>query len=246
VSQPEREENRIREAYARRKQLVPSGRYSLANSGNLSIEQERERYLLHSLAKFGKVPLFDKRILDVGCGNGPLLFNLIRWGARPENISGMDLQEERIATARALLPSSVTLKSGSATRIDFNDHTFDLLFQSTVFSSIFDNAIRQQIANEMLRVLKPDGCIVWYDFHVNNPSNPDVRGVKKEEIKGLFPHCQFHFHRITLMPPAARVLGRLSFMLCEILSSLKVFTTHYQVIITKVSPSLMVVRSSKY
>ena len=99
----------------------------------------------------------------------------------------MDLQEERIATARALLPNSVTLKSGSATRIDFSDQTFDLLFQSTVFSSIFDNAVRQQIANEMLRVLKPDGCIVWYDFHVNNPLNPDVRGVKKGEVKRLFP-----------------------------------------------------------
>ena len=110
MDQPEREENRIREAYARRKQLVPSDRYSLANSGNLSIEQERERCLLHSLAKFGRVPLYDKRILDVGCGNGPLLFNLIRWGARPENIFGMDLQEERIATARALLPNTGYVK----------------------------------------------------------------------------------------------------------------------------------------
>ena len=185
-------------------------------------------------------------VLDVGCGNGPLLRNLIHWGARPENVFGLDLQEERIATARELLPNSVTLTSGSATRLDFPAQSFDLVFQSTVFSSIFDKAVRQQIADEMLRVLKPNGCIVWYDFHVNNPLNPDVRGVKKEEIKRLFPHCQFDFHRITLMPPAARILGRLSVVLCEILSSVKVCTTHYLVIITKVSPSLMVVRSSKY
>ena len=72
------------------------------------------------------------------------------------------------------------------------------------------------------------------------------RGVKKEEIKRLFSNCQFAFSRITLMPPAARVLGRLSVALCEMLSSFKVCTTHYLVIITKVSPSLMVVRSSKY
>jgi hypothetical protein len=34
----------------------------------------------------------------------------------------------------------------------------------------------------MVRVLKPEGLILWYYYHVNNPSNPDVRGVKCREI----------------------------------------------------------------
>jgi len=38
----------------------------------------------------------------------------------------------------------------------------------------------KKIASEMLRVLKVDGITVWYDFHMNNPQNPDVRGVKKK------------------------------------------------------------------
>ncbi|MBU1614671.1 hypothetical protein KJ693_05080 [bacterium] len=34
--------------------------------------------------------------------------------------------------------------------------------------------------------------------------NPDVRGVKKREIKQLFPNCTFDFHRTTLAPPITR------------------------------------------
>ncbi|MBU1262850.1 hypothetical protein KJ640_07895 [bacterium] len=40
---------------------------------------------------------------------------------------------------------------------------------------------------------------------MNNPSNPDVRGVKKKEVKHLFPNRTFDFHRITLAPPITRL-----------------------------------------
>jgi len=35
--------------------------------------------------------------------------------------------------------------------------------------------MNQGIATEMLRVLKPDGIILWYDYHMNNPKNPGVK-----------------------------------------------------------------------
>jgi hypothetical protein len=38
---------------------------------------------------------------------------------------------------------------------------------------------------EMARVLAANGVIVWYDFSVNNPRNPHVRGVKLTEILEL-------------------------------------------------------------
>ena len=33
---------------------------------------------------------------------------------------------------------------------------------------------------------------------MNNPKNPDVRGVKLHEIQRLFPYCEIRMHRITL------------------------------------------------
>ena len=53
----------------------------------------------------------------------------------------------------------------------------------------------------MIRVVKNEGMILWYDYHVNNPWNPDVRGVKKQEILRLFPSCQIRVQRTTLAPP---------------------------------------------
>jgi len=53
--------------------------------------------------------------------------------------------------------------------------------------NIFDEEMRQRIASEMLRVLKPDGIVLWYDFHMDNPKNPDVRGVKKRGNQAAFP-----------------------------------------------------------
>ena len=41
------------------------------------------------------------RIVDVGCGSGGFLRQLISWGARPANLAGNEYQEDRIAQARA-------------------------------------------------------------------------------------------------------------------------------------------------
>jgi ubiquinone/menaquinone biosynthesis C-methylase UbiE len=60
----------------------------------------------------------------------------------------------------------------SAPALSFLDKTFDLVVQSAVFNSILDFEMKQQIASEMLRVLKDDGLILWYDYHVNNLRNP--------------------------------------------------------------------------
>jgi hypothetical protein len=79
----------------------------------------------------------------------------------------------------------------------------------------------------MLRVVKPRGVILWYDYHVNNPWNPDVRGVKKQEIRHLFPGCRVDLQRLTLAPPLARRLAPYSFLLCCLLEKIPLLCTHY-------------------
>jgi ubiquinone/menaquinone biosynthesis C-methylase UbiE len=243
----ETEETRIMRAYADRERVVPGTRYSCFNSGTLLLEQELERHILAGLRRFvrtsvddqtGREPLDDKEILEIGCGRGLRLQNLIRWGARPERLFGLDLQPARIAEARHLLPESVNLSTGNATQLQFAKQQFDLVFLFTVFSSILDHGVRKAVAQEMLRVVKAGGCIVWYDFHVNNPRNADVRGVKKAEVRQLFPNCRYHFDRITLVPPVARALAPHSVALCRLLSSVKILSTHYLAFITKTEPSV--------
>ncbi len=67
------ETDRIKEAYDRRKKVVPKGLYSYFNKGNLFIAQGREKAILNLLDKYGMNPLDDKVILDLGCGGGRYL-----------------------------------------------------------------------------------------------------------------------------------------------------------------------------
>jgi ubiquinone/menaquinone biosynthesis C-methylase UbiE len=218
------EEHRIRAAYAKRE---GASRYSLFNPGHLFMMQDRERHALAILRRHGCAPLSTKKILEVGCGTGYWLRGFIIWGARPENVAGIDLLPDRITEARQLCPEAVQLRCGSATSTGFPDDSFDIVLQSTVFTSVFDPGVKQQLAQEMLRVVKPDGLILWYDFRVDNPWNPDVKGVSKGEIHGLFPNCQITLKPITLMPPLTRSLAPYSSLACYLLSRIPFFCTHY-------------------
>ena len=102
--------------------------------------------------------------------------------------------------------------------------------QFTVFSSILDGEVKGDVANEMLRVTRPGGVILWYDFWLN-PSNPQTRGIRPAEIKRLFPNCSYEFHRITLAPPLARRIVPISWILAYGLERLTIFNSHYLVAI---------------
>ena len=195
--------------------------------------QERERRLLSLLARNGYRSFEKTKILEVGCGTGAWLREFIKWGARPENILGIDLLSERISEARMLCPAAVRLKCNSAAQLGEPNATFDLVLQSTVFTSILDAELKRQIASEMLRVLNLEGAIIWYDFRFDNPKNPDVHGIEKNEIADLFPECRVVLHRLTLAPPIGRPMGNLSPALYRVLSCIKPLCTHYLGIITR-------------
>jgi len=226
-----REEARIRAVYARRR--GDHARYSWFKPGHLFMIQERERRLLGLLRRRGFEPLAEKTILEVGCGTGYWLREFINWGAQPKNVVGVDLVPEYVVTAKKLCPEDVRIQCGSAADLAFPNNTFDLVLQSTVFTSILDSGMKQRIASEMLRVLQKNGVIVWYDYHVNNPWNPDVQGVKKREIYSLFRGCQIDLHRITLAPPLARRIAPRSWLLASLLERIPLLCTHYLGIIQK-------------
>ena len=224
------EESRIKEVYSKRH---PGSVYSRFDPAHLFEMQERERYLLKLLAKSGCRALHNRKILEVGCGNGELLRDLIKWGARPENTYGIDLIPERIIEAKTLCPQGISIEPGNAADINFPDKTFDLVFQSTVFTSVLDDQIKASIASEMLRVAKSDGIIFWYDFFVNNPLNKNVKGVRLREMRRLFQDCDIVQRRVTLAPPIARLLAPYSWIVSYFLSKVPLLCTHYIAAIRK-------------
>jgi ubiquinone/menaquinone biosynthesis C-methylase UbiE len=221
-----RETARVRAVYAAR--AARSGgleAYSPANEAYLFAIQGRQRAMLRRLRREGLLPLDDKDILEVGCGVGGVLLELIAYGADPKRLHGTDLLAERAAAARERLPHApITCASGA--RLPYPDQSFDLLLQFTVFSSILDRAICYTVAKDMVRVVKPGGAIVWYDFWIN-PLNKQTRGVSPKEIREYFPGCRCTFDRITLAPPLARRLVPLSWSAALLLEKTRLFNTHY-------------------
>ena len=185
------------------------------------------REILWLLRRFQHTHLDREKVLDVGCGTGFWLRQLVQWGARPANVYGIYLLEERIQRARELCPPGVTLTWDDASNLESGDGTFEIILQFTAFTSILDAEMKTKLANEMTRVSKSGGAILWYDFFVSNPSNPDVRGVTREEISQLFPGLSVYLKRVTLTPPLGRAVGPVAPSLYRFLSTCKLLCTHY-------------------
>lgn len=210
------ETKRVNRAYKLRKEKQWGKRYSWYKKWMIQALQERERVLL-SMLKNTVGDLHDKRVLDIGCGTGTTLIPLLLYGVKAENCFGIDILEDRIKEARAKLPS-MTFVCCSAEVIPFEKDSFDLVMMFTCLSSVLDNNIRRRICAEAFSVLRPGGWILVYDFTVSNPSNPDVKGVRLDELKAYFPGCKYYSKRLTLLPPLARFVGSYSMFMCSVLS----------------------------
>jgi ubiquinone/menaquinone biosynthesis C-methylase UbiE len=224
------EKERIRVAYKKRKN--DETLYSLFHPGQLFMAQQLERTLLRTLFRHGITSLNDKRILEVGCGTGWRLRQFINYGAKPKNLSAVDLQEEALEAAQGINPN-IDFRCCDATKLPYPDESFFLVMQFVMFTSILDPQMKRNAAAEMLRVLQPDGLILWYDYYVSKPTNRDVRGIGRREIRNLFPHCTFEFLRVTLAPPLARAIAPHSFLLCYFLEKIPWLCMHYLAVIRK-------------
>ena len=199
--------------------------------------QEVERGMLAALNEHPSTPLADAQVLEIGCGTGVWLRELIKWGARPQHVCGVDLITDRITEARRVCPTGVTLQCANAAALEFEDSSFDVVMQSMLFSSVLSVEMRQRIAREMLRVVRPTGLILWYDYHVNNRRNADVRRVTHAEIRQLFGSCSIHLRRLTLAAPLARLVAPRSTALYRALNSIPILRTHYLGVIRPVVTS---------
>jgi len=224
------EVQRIKKAYKNRKH--DADLYSYFNKAALFINQGKERAILDILSICNIKNISHKKILDLGCGTGGVLRDFLRYGANPELCCGIDLLPERIEVAKKLSPN-IDFRCGNAEKLPYKTNSFAILLSFTVFSSILDKDMKINIAHEMLRVIKSNGIILWYDFHMNNPQNRDVRGIKKNEIRRLFVNCDLRFNRITLAPPMVRIIAPYSFIICYLLEMINIFNTHYIGIISK-------------
>jgi SAM-dependent methyltransferase len=230
---PADEAQRVAGRYARR---APGDRYSLLNPDVWHTVQERQRAMLQLFVRLGWLDLSYRRVLEVGCGTGGNLLELLRIGFAPRNLAGIELLPERFAQAMQALPSGVTLMQGDASLVKLPDESEDIVLQSTVFSSLLDAPFQWRLAQTMWRWVRPGGGVLWYDFTFDNPRNPDVRGVPVARIRELFPDGRVQYQRVTLAPPLARRVCALHPSLYPVFNALPLLRTHVLAWIEKPQP----------
>lgn len=218
----EQEALSMAERYSKRPVADP--RYHPLHPAQLHALQERERVLAAWLREFGRADTAALQALELGCGTGGNLLDLLRLGFLPEHLTGLELLPERAALARARLPDATRVLAGDALRAEVADASQDLVLVATVFSSVLNDAVQQQLADALWRWLKPGGALLWLDFVFDNPRNPDVRAVPLTRVRELFPQGRWRAaRRVTLAPPIAR---RLPAALIPVFHALPWLRTH--------------------
>ena len=225
------EPSAVRERYARR--AAHDSRYGPFNPAALRERQGRQRALLQMLSSHGLTDLSALRLVEVGCGDGHNLLELLQLGFAPEHLHGIELLPPRHAAARHALPTATALWLGDASVAPVEPASLDLVLAATVFSSLLDDAFQQRLADSMWRWLRPGGAVLWYDFTVNNPRNADVRGVPLRRVQSLFPQGRVDSRRLTLAPPLARAVCKVHPALHGVFNALPLLRTHVLAWISK-------------
>jgi SAM-dependent methyltransferase len=219
------ETDEIRHRYSRRKKLDPT-LYSPLLPAVMMMSQEKMRAFIRWVNFAKLVPLSEKKLLEIGCGSGADLLFLILLGFRPDNLTGIDLLEDRAYEARKRLPAATNIIIGDALEATLPEEYYDVVTASTVFSSILDDSFQQKLAARMWSLLKAGGGVLLYDFVYNNPRNQDVRGVPHRRIKELFPYGIIHSWRLTLAPPISRCVAKVHPIFYTLFNLMPFLRTH--------------------
>lgn len=223
---------RIISEYDRREVEIEQDRYAPWQPGEILMTSERKRIAAVMLKDLNRFPKVGDRCLEIGYGKLGWLTDVISWGLKETDLYGIELDARRARQAQEALPNA-HLEVGDAAKLPWNNNYFEFVVVSTVFSSILDLNMRALIADEITRVLSRKGTVLFYDAAVNNPRNKNLIGVKRADLKALFPDFACNFRSATLAPPIARFAAKRSWMLAGFLSGIPMLRTHFVAILVR-------------
>ncbi|GAH96681.1 unnamed protein product, partial [marine sediment metagenome] len=98
----------------------------------------------------------DFKIVDLGCGDGRLLYALVKKGLlkNAKEVVGIDLSEERIKRVRQILPSVKGIVADACNAKELPDRYFDIVLCQQVIEHVPDD---KALLKEIRRLLNLDG-----------------------------------------------------------------------------------------
>jgi ubiquinone/menaquinone biosynthesis C-methylase UbiE len=169
------------------------------NPGNVAIRRELADAVLELAADAvaGQDPM-----LDIGCGTGWWLAELVGLGAAPSRLHGVELLEERAQAAAGRVPGAAIVV-GDAANLPYRDGEFGLVTLFLVLSSMKRDADVVAALREARRVTAPGGRIVVWEPRVPTPSNRATRFVRLSVMRRVLGEPSA-IRSLTVAPPIAR------------------------------------------
>ena len=204
------------------------GLYAHLSRAGRYIHTTRDSAFLTLLHRNGIDALGGLDIVEIGCGTGSLIRTLVHYGANPSLVEAVDMSSAR---AMATRQHHQRVAQADAAALPYTDASFDLVLAFTSFSAMLEDETRFSAASESMRVLRPGGIAVLYDFRIN-PTNREVRPVRKEQIREWYSGHRLEIERVTLAPPIVRALRGMP-ALCRPLERIPWLRTHLLAAIAK-------------
>ena len=123
------------------------------------------------------------KILDVGCGDGTFLTELIQW--RDAQGYGIDCSDDNIQKAHTVHPE-LHIEKGDCSFLDFDDNTFRIITVCDDFHTFKDP---EKFIKEATRVLTPGGRL-----YIGETALPEVFRILANIPTYLIPSRKSKFH----------------------------------------------------
>ena len=139
--------------------------------------EKEKKYLQKIITK-------DASVLDVGCGNGRSIFDIL---PKTKNVTGIDHDNKAVADAKNNFSkySSIKIIKADAAQLPFDSEEFDFVICMITFANFADKKFKA--LEEMRRVLKDSGKIIISVFSENALEERmrvyKTSGVKIKEVK---------------------------------------------------------------
>ena len=101
----------------------------------------------------------NKTVLEIGCGIGSRSGQL---ASRCGFLTAIEPDEKSLQIARALNIPNASFQNGLAEALEFDDHTFDIVFFTLSFHHVAKEKMMAAI-DEAMRVLKKEGVVIFLE-----------------------------------------------------------------------------------
>ncbi|MEJ7626516.1 MAG: class I SAM-dependent methyltransferase [Ferruginibacter sp.] len=154
------------------------------------------------ITNFFNLPLIRenvKDVLEIGCGNGYTI-NLLKQKFPGYNFTGLDFSEDLLSIANKRNLENVNFCQGDVRKLEFADASFDVIYTERCIINLLTWEEQQQALNEMHRILKKDGYILFMESFTDGYENLNKARTELGLDLIAMPHHNLYFDKSTFEP----------------------------------------------